>query len=210
MRADAARNAERIVRAARLAFDEAGAEVSLEEIARRAEVGVATLYRHFANKEALIKAVLELGFAEDVHPAIERARTEEDPWHGLVSVLEATTVLVNREKWTLKAAKELSAITAELVTELFSELAEIMRRAQDAGLVRADLEPDDLPRVVLMLISTTRLNETADEDWRRYLALLLDAFRPAAASPLPPASPLRDTFPSRQPHIHSSFAKPNR
>jgi AcrR family transcriptional regulator len=192
LRADAARNAERIVRAAWLAFAELGAEVSLEEIARRAGVGVATLYRRFPNKEELIKAILALRFAELVRPAIERAQAGDDPWHGMVSVLEAALVMASKEKCVLKAAPDIGVVAGELATLLFATLAELMGKAQLAGLVRADLEPDDLPRLVLMLISTTRLDDPPNEDWRRYLTLMLDAFRPPAASPLPPASPLRD------------------
>jgi len=196
LRADAVRNAERILRAAGQAFAEVGPEVALEEIARRAEVGVATLYRRFPNKELLVRAILEQRFAEQVQPAIERARTAADPWRGLVSVLEATIAMASREKATLKAAKELSAVTGELVTRLLSGLAEIIRRAQREGVVRADLTPDDLPRIVVMLAATARLSDQPDnEDWRRYLALLLDGCRPAAASPLPPATPLTGGFP---------------
>ena len=197
LRADAARNAERILRAAGDAFAELGSEVSLEEIARRAEVGVATLYRRFPNKETLVRALLETKFDEQVQPAIERALSADDPWQGLVSVLEATIALASRSKTILKAARELSPVTGELVTRLLNGLAEIMRRAQEKGLVRADLTPDDLPRVVVMLTATTRMSDRPDaEDWRRYLALLLDGCRPDAAHPLPPATPLTGGFAS--------------
>ena len=200
LRADAARNAERILRAAGQAFGEFGSDASMEQIARRAEVGVASLFRHFPNKEVLVRAILDQRFAEQVQPAIERALTQDDPWLGLVSVLEAAIVLVNHEKNTIKAGRELRGLTGELMARLFAGLTDTMRRVQHAGLVRADLEPDDLPRVVLMLIATTRLSDQPNDDWRRYLALLLDAFRPAAAGPLPPATPLRGSF--GRPHRH--------
>lgn len=195
LRADAARNAERIVRAARQAFAELGSAVSLEEIARRSEVGVATLYRRFANKEELIRAILETRFDEDVQPAIERAETDADPWHAMVSVLEAILTVATEEKSIVQAARDLSAVTGELFTRFFTDLAKIVRRAQRAGLVRSDLEYSDLPRLVTMLMSTTRLSAQPNQDWRRYLALLLDALRPGATTvTLPPASPLRAPF----------------
>ena|SRR5437660_8502858 len=108
----------------------------------------------------------------------------------MVSVLEAALSMAGNETCVLKAAPDIGLVAGELATLLFASLAGLMGKAQSAGLVRADLEPDDLPRLVLMLISTTHLSDRSHEDWRRYLALILDAFRPIAASPLPPASPL--------------------
>jgi AcrR family transcriptional regulator len=188
LRADAARNAERIVHAGRRAFAELGADVSLAEIARRAGLGVATLYRHFPSKDDLILAIFEWHYADQVEPAINEALADGDPWQGMVTVLEAALRLAAEEKSTFVAARDPARVTSDLASRFFSALSTIVRRAQQAGLVRAALEPGDLPRLVTMLVSTLRQSDESAQVWRRYLALLLDAFRPAAATPLPPAS----------------------
>ncbi|WP_424528791.1 TetR/AcrR family transcriptional regulator [Sphaerisporangium viridialbum] len=191
LRADAARNAERLVRAARRAFAESGIDVPLDEVARQAGVGVATLYRRFPSKEELIQAVLESCYAERVEPAISRALSDEDPWRGMVTVLEAALGLAAEEFGILQAARDPAALTSGLESRFFAALATLVERAQEAGLVRADLHRDDLPRLVFMLVSTLRVAERPATGWWRYLALLLDSLRPGAAHPLPPDTGLR-------------------
>ncbi|WP_214415324.1 TetR/AcrR family transcriptional regulator [Sphaerisporangium fuscum] len=187
LRADAARNAERLVRAARAAFAEAGVSVSLEEVARRAGVGVATLYRRFPTKEDLVQAVLLSSYDERVEPAIAQALTDDDPWRGMVRVLEAVLAMAAEEHHVIKATHDPSVLKG-LQARFFVALATVVERAQRAGRVRADLCTDDLPRLFLMLVSTMWFGERAADVWRRYLALLLDALRPEAAHPLPAPS----------------------
>ncbi|MFC4588672.1 TetR/AcrR family transcriptional regulator [Sphaerisporangium corydalis] len=194
LRADAARNAERLVRAARDAFAESGIDVPLEEVARRAGVGVATLYRRFPGKEELLQAVLETCYAEGVEPAIVRALADEDPWRALVTVLEAALTMAGEEFGILQAAKGPATLTAGLKSRFFTALSTVVERAQRAGLVRADLHRDDLPRLVFMLVSTLRLAERPADGWQRYLALVLDSLRPASATPLPPDTGLTATW----------------
>jgi AcrR family transcriptional regulator len=189
-RADAVRNAERIVRAGRAAFHELGADTPLEEVARQAGVGVATLYRHFSGKEQLLRAIVLQQFTEEVEPAIAQALADPDGWHGVVTLLEAAIGMAAREHTTFIAAKD-TALLPELAGRYFGPLQTLVRRAQDAGQMRADLEPDDLPRLLTMLVATLRVAQNPELGWRRYLALLLDALRPAAATPLPPAGPRR-------------------
>jgi len=190
LRADAARNSERIVRAAQAAFAEVGSGVSLEEIARRAGVGIATLYRHFPSKEELVRAVVQQWMREEFEPAVTRALAQEDPLRGMSTMLETTLTMVSRGQGTLAAARDAGAITIDLVARLLQPLTQLVRRAQAAGQVRADLEPEDMPRLVVMLVSTLRTISTPGDGWRRYLVLVLDALRPDGATPLPPAPPL--------------------
>lgn len=185
LRADAARNAARIVRAARAAFLESGADVALDEVARRAGVGVATLYRRFPSKDDLIRAIIEWRYAERVEPVTTLALADPDPWHGLVATLEAAVTVAAEEDAIFTAARDPARLVAALMRRYFAELATVVRRGQDAGVIRADLVPDDLPPLVFMLISTLRVTEPGGAGWRRYLALLLDALRPGAAGPLP-------------------------
>jgi AcrR family transcriptional regulator len=185
LRADAARNAERIMRAARAAFAESGTDVALEEVARRAGVGVATLYRRFPSKDDLIRAIVEWRYAEQIEPVMALAIADADPWQGLVATLDAALTVAAEERATIKAARDPGMLIDAIMARFFPDLTTIVRRGQDAGLIRADLTPDDLPPLVFMLFATLRRTESGGEGWRRYLMLVLDALRPAAAGPLP-------------------------
>src|SRR5919198_5969688 len=89
LRRDAQRNRERIVEAARRSFAEHGLDVGVDEIARRAGVGMGTLYRRFPTKASLVHAIFE-DRLDALQPTIERALAAEDPWEGLVDLLLAT------------------------------------------------------------------------------------------------------------------------
>ncbi|MEU6788908.1 helix-turn-helix domain-containing protein [Nonomuraea angiospora] len=190
LRADAARNAERILRTARAVFADVGPDAQLEEIARRAGVGARTLYRHFPTKADLVRAALGQSIAEDLTPAVEQALDDDDPLRGLVSLMEAALRLAARDLSTLAAARNAGTLTAEVYTPFYESLTELASRAQTAGLLRADLVPDDLPRIMAMLTSTLWTMNPDGDGWRRYLALVLDGLSPAAAHPLPPAATL--------------------
>ncbi|MFJ2115978.1 MULTISPECIES: TetR/AcrR family transcriptional regulator [unclassified Streptomyces] len=192
LRADAVRNSERILRAAREVYAENGPDAMLEDIARRADVGIATLYRRFANKETLVRAALEQGVTEQLTPAIERALADDDPGRGLVTLLEATLSMVARERNTLAAADNSGALTAEVTAPFLDSLMLLVRRGQEAGVIRADLVPEDMQRVLGMLVSVLWNVDPASEGWRRYVVLVMDALSPTGASPLPPASPMME------------------
>ncbi|MEV0199680.1 helix-turn-helix domain-containing protein [Nonomuraea sp. NPDC050691] len=188
-RADAARNAERIMRTARAAFAEAGGGITLEEIAQRAGVGLATLYRHFPSKERLVREVVEELMREEIEPAITRALAERDPLRGMSVVLETVLALASGQPGILATARDAGALTADLAPRFIEPLTRLMHNAQSAGQVRADLEPDDLMQLLDMLLSTLRPAAGPGEGWRRPLVLLLDALRPDGATPLPPVTP---------------------
>jgi len=194
LRADAARNAERILRTARAVFTDLGPDAPLEEIARRADVRIRTLFNHFPNKADLVRAALDQTIAEDLAPAAERALADDDPLHGLLTLIEAAMSLAARELNTLAAARNAGILTAEVSTPFHESLTTLAQRAQDAGLLRADLVPEDLMRVMAMLISTLWTMEPGADGWRRYLALIFEGLTPAAAKPLPtPVAPLKDS-----------------
>ena len=190
MRADAARNAERIMRIARAAFAADGPDVSLDEIARRAGVGIRTLYRHFPHKGDLVRAALDQCIAEDLAPAIERALADEDPLRGLSALMEASISMASREQNTLAAAKNAGSLTADVSTAFYEALTYLAERAQQAGLLRADLVPVDLHRIMAMLASVLWSMAPDSDGWRCYLALILDGLSPHGAGALPPAVPL--------------------
>lgn len=184
LRADAARNAERLVSAAAAVFAESGVDVPLDGIARRAGVGIATLYRHFASKDDLVKAVIERAYADEIAPVLDRALRAADARQGLVEALEAAMTTMSRHRHAVAAGKHRAAL--DLITSFLDALTVLLTRAQSQGTIRADLRPDDLPCLVGMLVSTVRHDTpAAPPRWPRYLALLLDALRPDHPTELP-------------------------
>jgi len=196
LRADAARNAERILRAARDVYGELGPDAPIEAIARRAGVGERTLYRRFPTKGDLISAALDQSIAEDLTPAIEEARHADDPMHGLTQLIEAAISLGAREHNLLTAARRAASLTPDISTSLYEALNDLAWRGQQAGLVRADLVADDLPRLIAMLHSVLFTMESGSDGWRRYVALILDAITASDREPLPPAAALHLAPPS--------------
>jgi AcrR family transcriptional regulator len=190
VRADAMRNADRLLRAAREVFAEVGPDASLEEIARRAGVGIRTLYRHFPHKADLVRAVLSQSVAEDLSPVIEAALEDENPLRGFIALIEAAMTMVTRENNILAAAKHAGTLTVDLSAAFFEALTLLARRAQRARLLRADLVAEDLPRIMAMITSVLKSMDPATEGWRRYLGFVLDGLSPAVASVQPSAPPV--------------------
>jgi AcrR family transcriptional regulator len=196
LRADAARNVERILRAAREVYGELGPDAPIEAVARHAGVGERTLYRRFPNKADLIQAALDQSIAEDLTPAIEVARHVDDPLRGLAQLIEAAISLGARERNLLIAAQRGGWLTPDISNKLDAALKDLARRGQQAGRVRADLVADDLPRLIAMLYSVLPTMDSTSDGWRRYVALILDAISTPQGQPLPPAPALRISEPS--------------
>jgi AcrR family transcriptional regulator len=174
------------MRAAAEVFSAAGVDVSLEEIARHAGVGASTLYRHFASKDDLVRAVIQQAFTDEVEPVLSRALGGQvEPLQGLISVLEAAVAMASRHRNALAATKQPGRISLDLAPSFFRRLAVVLSCAQDQGAVRADLRDADLPRLFAM-VATTMWFDRSGDGWRRYLALLVEALRPDATTSLPP------------------------
>jgi AcrR family transcriptional regulator len=140
-RADARRNHERVLAAAREAFAEGGESTALEEIARRAGVGIGTVYRHFPNRQALLEA-LYVNEVEEV--CCSAARLDDaDPWQALNDWFERLIGYLATKK--ALAAELLNYLDAdaplfkECRAELFAAGEPLLKRAQDAGVVRPDV-----------------------------------------------------------------------
>jgi AcrR family transcriptional regulator len=191
LRADAARNAERIVRAARDVYGELGPEAPVEAIARRAGVGERTLYRRFPTKAELVRAALDQCIAEDLTPIIEAVRQAVDPLEGLAQLIEAAISLGAREHNLLTAARRAGSLTSDVSTALIEALTELADRGRRAGVIRADVAAADLPRMIAMLHSVLWTMDTGSDGWRRYVALMLDAISAGERRPLPPVATLR-------------------
>jgi AcrR family transcriptional regulator len=189
LRADAARNADRILRAAREVYASVGADAAVDAIASRAGVGERTLYRRFPSKGDLIRSALDQSIAENLSPEIERAHRSDDPLKGLAELVEAAISVGAKEHHLLAAARRAGAL-ADISAPLDEALTELMNRAQEAGLIRPDLVADDLPRIIAMLNSVLWTMDPASDGWRRYVALMLDAMT-TKGRPLPPVPRLR-------------------
>ena len=187
LRADARRNREAILKAAREVFARDGADAQMDDIARRAKLGVGTLYRHFPTKEALFEALARDHFARVTELARDAAEIE-DPW-------ESFEVLLTRPAHIMATDRALSEVIANSPrsitearadqAELFEIGARVMARGQAAGVIRADARPDDIGLVMRGLCSLGTCGcDTVDVD--RYLRIALDGFRTAPArDPLP-------------------------
>lgn len=191
LRADAARNVERILRAARDVYAELGADAPVEAVARRAGVGERTLYRRFPTKGDLVRAALDQSIAEDLTPAIDNARRADDPLRGLTQLVETAISLGAREHNLLKAAQRAGSLTADISVSLDEALSDLLREGQRVGRIRADLVADDLPRLVAMLYGVLATMDADSGGWRRYVALIVDAIGIDERLPLPPAAALR-------------------
>jgi AcrR family transcriptional regulator len=198
LRADAQRNRDAILGAARDVFAEHGLEAPLEEIARRAGVGIGTLYRRFPTRLDLIDAILTTTVEQHIEAA-ERALASPDPWDGLVSYLEASGELQARDRASndMMSMRLPRAARAEAAKKrVYDLMSQIIERAQQSGQLRADVTPEDL---AFLAWANARIMEAthgvAPDAWRRHLALVLDGFRAERANPLPvPAMTPRQVF----------------
>ena len=192
LRRDAERNRQLILRAAAEVFTSRGLQASLDDVAQHAGVGVGTVYRRFADKEALVEALFEERIQGMVALA-EKALAEPDSWAGLVAFLEsACTELANdhglREilmfaSYGRDRVERGKARMQPLVTQL-------VERAQRDGKLRPDLRPTDILFIEFMLSSAPGYAEPVNPElWRRYLTLITDALRPARESPTPLPEP---------------------
>jgi AcrR family transcriptional regulator len=175
-RADARRNYERLLAAATAAFAEHGADdVSLEEIARRAGVGIGTLYRHFPARQALLEAV----YKEQVDALAAlgaKLLTAESPGAALGEWLRAF-VAFGRTKRSLSAALVATigrdaALISECSMILRGRTGELLRRAQDAGEARQGVLPEDILRLTHGLIMASEAAADPDQQ-ERMLSLLI-------------------------------------
>lgn len=205
LRADAERNRAALATAARAVFAEQGLDAPLEHIAKRAGVGIATLYRNFPTRNDLLDEVLG-ETVEAQREIIGRALAEPDPWTGLTCYLGETCRLAATAD---RAASQTMAVAGLRVLPL---LGELVAKAQASGQLRADLAASDLLCVVLGVGRIIELTEAVEPGaWRRQLALALDGLRPEAAHPLPrPACDMPDGLDYRGPDASEQRAAPPR
>ena len=178
MRADARRNYERLLTEAKAAFLEYGADASLEEIARRAGVGIGTLYRHFPTRLALQEAVYReemQQLADKAHELASTAPADEGLAAWMLTIAEYSRTKRGLTQ-TLKAVIDLHSNTlVQCHDQIETAAGTILARAQQAGTAHPDLRPCDLLRLAHAL---SVASERAPEDTELLLSFMLDGLRP--------------------------------
>lgn len=193
-RSDARTNRARIIAAARASFADRGIDVPLSAIARRAGVGPATLYRHFATRDALLTEVFA-GQLAACDALLDEALQDPDPWRGFCVLLHSVAMLQVEERAFTDALLTRLAGTEgheRLLGAAEEKLRHLVVKAQRAGQLRRDFDPGDVTALIAAnggLVHT--LGDEAPAAIRRQLAYLLQAFRADspgadAAGPLPP------------------------
>jgi len=183
MRADARRNYERLVQAARQVFTEYGGDASMEAIAKQAGVGVGTLYRHFPKRIDVIEAV----YRTDVDQLVEAAATvsrDMEPWPALVAWLQAFVLYAQGKRTFLNELREAFDKNPQLKVasrdRINHAMGTVLARAQAAGVARTDIDGADL----MQLVGPMCTNATLSEDQRkRLIAMVLDGLRPPQSAP---------------------------
>ena len=196
LRADALRNRRRVLDAAAEVFAERGLDAGVDEIARRAGVGHATVFRRFPTKDALVTELL-LDRLRTVLALCERC-LEDEPDAGFRRFLEGAVAMQTADRSLFDAlggrvppGEELLEIQQRVV----GRVALILDRAQTAGIVRADVTAADIPFLVTAVsFAGGSCARFSPEVWRRYLAIVLDGLRPDGATPLPVESPTVEQF----------------
>ena len=190
-RADAVRNREAVIQAARKVMGRKGLDAQMDEIARAAKVGVGTVYRHFPNKGDLIEALADYRFDTLAEYARE-ALAEDDAGAAFERFLWRAAELQASDQALSEVMRGWGTVMADAAERVgILELTrEVLTCAQEAGAIRADLEAEDVPMVMCGLGTTTNhpapfIGGTA---WKRFMTIVLDGMR----SPTPSELPARD------------------
>jgi AcrR family transcriptional regulator len=171
-RKDAARNYDALLAAAREAFAEHGAEASLEDIARRAGVGIGTLYRNFPSRRILFESV----YANEVNALCQVALdvADQEPWEALTSWLNRFAGYMVTKQAVREALENDSEIFGACRESMFSAGGPLFERAQKAGAARTDMDFGDLLRMVAGITGTKYVDDTQRD---RVLTIALDGVR---------------------------------
>lgn len=193
LRADAERNRARILQAARQVFAEHGLGVGVDVVARRASVGVGTIYRRFPTKDDLLRAIAD-DRSDHLAARLAPLADTDDPWEAFAAAATTLGGEMACDRGFFEALQEAPDHLATSVLardRAIAAIAPLLERAQAAGAVRADVVPLDVLALCMNAGRVPRWRAALEPDlWRRYLAILLDGLRPegAHALPHPPAS----------------------
>jgi AcrR family transcriptional regulator len=193
LRADAARNRELIIAAAATVFAERGLDAATAEIAHRAGVGEATLFRRFPTKDDLIDAIIETRM-EEMAALADAAAEEPDPAAALERLMQDLVKQFSRDKGFFEAAGERCMNDPKFQSQRrrgMEAVGRLLKRAQDAGAVRTDLSPSDISFLAGSAMYALEVSKPGlrDDLWKRYLRVILDGMKPDGASKLRPGAP---------------------
>lgn len=185
LRADARRNRERILAAAREQFADHGLDVHMEQIARGAGVGVGTVYRHFPAKEDLLQALADERFARFAELA--RAGLEDpDPWSGFCELMRESARVVAEDRGLSEAMDQLPDLCTASAgkVRLLELVSELIERAKARGAMRADFTAADVPSLMRGLARATAPQDSgpAAMSWERYLEIMLAGLASSATT----------------------------
>jgi AcrR family transcriptional regulator len=187
LRADARRNHEAVIKAAKRLFAAQGLDAQMPDVAKAAKVGVGTVYRHFPTKEDLIAALA----ADRFERLAERAREaldEDDPWQGFRGFIRFSAELQADDRGLCEVMGSRPDImgAAAMAAGLDQLCQEMVRRAQEAGKLRRDLDWEDVPMIACGLgrIVTASAGPDAGR-WERFLGIVLDGLRGPGSEKLP-------------------------
>jgi len=185
-RADALRNRVLVLAAAADVFAEQGLKAPVEEVARRAGVGVGTVCRNFPTKEALLQAVLTSHY-ESLLESAEQALTRPDAAEAFERFFVALPDFhVRHRAFAEQMAGELELAAQPVRDKLMTAISELVARAQAAGAIRADIGPADVSMLMSGVAHATALAGDLQPMLReRYVRIALDGLRPGDTSPLP-------------------------
>jgi AcrR family transcriptional regulator len=189
LRADARRNRQAVLAAARERLAKYGLDGGIEDIARTAGVGVGTVYRHFPSKDALIAALVRDRF-ERLAERTAEALAEDDPWEAFCELMRFSAELQVRDR----ALSEFLGQRPQLgyheavETGLADLTAQLMANAQKAGGMRKDAVVEDVPTLVCGLGAVTAgaAGTMPELNWERYVEIMLDGMRAPGFNKLPP------------------------
>jgi AcrR family transcriptional regulator len=189
LRADARRNREAVLAAARERFGECGLDCQMEDIARTAGVGVGTVYRHFPTKRDLFAALV----ADRFQRLAERARealAEDDPWLAFCDLMRYSAELQVSDRGLsefLSSQPELGQCEA-VDSGLADSTAQLIAKAQRAGEMRKDAVLEDVPTLICGLSAVTAgaAGNMPELNWERYVEIMLDGLRAPGVNELPP------------------------
>lgn len=180
LRRDAERNRQLLLEAARELFAEQGLSVSLDDIARRAGVGVGTAYRRFGSRDELVEALFEQRVQEIVDLADEALECA-DPWSGLVCLLDRLVALQAADrglKEVLLGSGEGRRNAQRIREQMRPRVSELVCRARESGSLRRDFDPSDLPLLHMMVGAVAEVaTPERPELWRRFLGFMIDGLR---------------------------------
>lgn len=178
MRADAAASITRILDAARQVFARGDGSGTLEVIAREAGVGIATLYRHFPNRQTLAGAVYDRIFAVEVEPLLFDLENSDTSRAALLDITERIVSVARREIGMLTTLGGLWDRTATLLSEHDDAFEALVLRGQIAGDLRSELSGRDIPQLLAMLAASGAALDLDRHELRRYLGFMIDGIRP--------------------------------